>query len=814
MPLVVRARSGLHAMRQQAPGQSGPADGSHDLGSLVIGTRRLAIVFVVLMGYSYYRAAGDAALAAIGLLSFAATAQIGPAFIGALTWRRGTALGASAGLTVGLAVWLYTLFLPSVLRTDPDWIALVQEGPFGITPLTPTALFGTQMPELMHGVVWSLALNTLSYVLFSLLRPANAIERLQAQAFIDAASPGMAQNPRAWRTSITRDELTGTIARYLGADRTRTEFAAFDRNRGTAPRGGEEADIHALRFGEHLLSSAIGAASSRLVLSMLLKRRNLSTEAAFKLLDDASAALQYNRDLLQHALDHAGQGITVLDKDLRVLCWNQAFIELYRLPGDLIRVGTGIDEIIRFNAERGSYGEGDTETLVAQRLESFLYDREPVRLRLYPEERVIEVRTNQLPDGGLVTTYTDVSETVATEEALENRVRERTEEILRVNAQLNLAKQEAEEANISKTRFLAAASHDVLQPLNAARLYAISLLDRDRKAGDADLAENIEASLDAVEEILTALLDISRLDAGAMKPEFTGFRLDEIMRQVQRDFEPVAKEKGLRLTFVPTSIAIRSDRRLMRRVLQNLVSNAIKYTPSGRVIVGVRRRGSKVALQVIDTGLGIPASKQKTIFEEFQRLDQGARVARGLGLGLSIVQRIARTLKHPLTLRSASGRGSTFEIVAPVAALQTAEAQELEPRATAFAPLKGMLVLAVDNEPAILDGMRMVLTGWGCDVLLAASVAEAEQVVAEAPRRPDAIIADYHLDRSDGLAAVAAIRARLGTRVPATLLTADRSPEVRQRAEAAEVHILNKPLRPAALRALLSQWRVTAQAAE
>jgi signal transduction histidine kinase len=794
------------------------ASGGGDLGSLLITTRRIAIVVIVLLGYVYYRAAGDSALATIGLLSFAATAQIGPVFIGGLVWRRGTALGASCGLIIGLMVWMYTLLLPNVMGTDPAWMPMIRNGPLGIDALRPTALFGSDMPQLSHGVFWSLMFNTMGFVLGSLLRPANAIERLQAATFVSPAGPGMAQNLRLWRSSVSMDELQGTIARYLGADRTRAAFTGFGRRAGgqqaTMPRGHEEADIHAIRFGEHLLASAIGAASSRLVLSVLLKRRNLSSETAFKLLDDASAALQYNRDLLQHALDQSGQGITVIDKDLRVLCWNHAFVELYELPPDMMRVGTGLDEIVRFNAARGSYGEGPVEDLVATRLDSFLNDREPVRLRVYPSERVIEIRSNPLPDGGLVTTYSDISDAVAVEEALEGRVRERTEELTRVNSALQIAKQEAETANLSKTRFLAAASHDVLQPLNAARLYAHSLSERDRQAGRPELAENVEASLDAVEEILTALLEISKLDAGAMKPELTTFRLDEVFRQISRDFEPLAYEKKLKLMFMPTRTAIRSDRRLFRRLLQNLVSNAIKYTPSGTVLIGCRRRGTQLAIQVIDTGLGIPANKQKAVFREFERLDQGAKVARGLGLGLSIVERIARTLGHKLALHSVPGRGSRFEISVPRAMALPAPALQHDKTASAYAPLKGMLVVAIDNEPAIQDGMRLVLGGWGCEVVTAASGNEALAALVAMGRTPDAIVADFHLDESDGIATVAAMRDTLGGMIAATLLTADRSPEVRARAEAASMHILNKPLKPAALRALLSQWRMTRTAAE
>jgi Na+/proline symporter/signal transduction histidine kinase len=842
LPLLVRGRGALLAMREAAQGAAPEADSAvmtpaplprADLGGQVIVIRRIAIIVVIMLGYVYFRAAGDAALATIGLLSFAAIAQVAPVFFGGLFWRRGTAHGATAALVVGLAVWCYTLLVPSLARSDGLFSELVAAGPLGIAWLKPEALFGLDIAPLSHGVLWSLALNAAVYVGVSLLRPANAMERLQAGIFIARDSTSMGQTLKLWRASVTVSELQATVARYLGAERTQRAFEAFHAQR--PGMQGREADIHMLRFAEHLIASAIGAASSRLVLSLLLKRRNLSSEAAFKLLDDASAALQHNRDLLQHALNHAGQGITVLDRDLQLIAWNRAFIDLYELPPTLVRTGVGIDEIIQFNAERGAYGPGNIEDLVATRLESFMHDRDPVRLTLFPSERVIEIRTNELPDGGLVTTYTDITDAVMAERALESanetlerRVQERTEELTIVNEELKRAKAEAEEANSSKTRFLAAASHDILQPLNAARLYVSSLVERDRRDARPDLAENIDAALEAVEDILTALLDISRLDSGALKPEYTSFAMGEMMRQLQREFEPVAREKGLELRFVIPAGTVRSDRRLLRRLLQNLISNAIKYTPSGKVLVGARRRGGRMVLQVLDTGMGIPASKQKLVFREFQRLEEGARVARGLGLGLSIVQRIAQTLKLSLALVSHPGRGSAFSLEIPLASDVVAMAAQASPQPNALAPLAGLSVLAIDNEPAIIDGMKLLLGGWGCHVAVARNRAEA--LAAMDGRRPDIILADYHLDEGDnGLDVIEALRAedarragldrrRRGGRgaqpLSAVLLTADRGQLVREAAGLADVHILNKPLKPAALRALLAQLRVTRIAAE
>jgi CheY-like chemotaxis protein/two-component sensor histidine kinase len=383
--------------------------------------------------------------------------------------------------------------------------------------------------------------------------------------------------------------------------------------------------------------------------------------------------------------------------------------------------------------------------------------------------------------------------------------------LTRLNTELGRAKGEAEQANISKTRFLAAASHDILQPLNAARLYVTSLVERQRGRDDAQLITNVDASLDAVEEIFGALLDISRLDTGAMKPEISVFRIDELLRQLEVEFTPLAQEKGLRMKFIPCSLAVQSDRRLLRRLLQNLVSNAIKYTPQGRVLVGCRRHKRRLRIDIYDTGLGVPASKKQAIFQEFHRLDQGAKAARGLGLGLSIVERIARVLDYRITVSSALGRGSRFSVEVPLSAVIPPSRQQAV-RADRV-QLSGIAVLCIDNEPPILDGMQTLLEGWGCRVLKAPHLEAATALVAEAQMAPDGLLVDYHLDDGSGIAAIAELRRRFAADLPAILITADRSPHVRADARAQGIQLLHKPLKPAALRALLTQWRMQRLAA-
>jgi Na+/proline symporter/signal transduction histidine kinase len=780
--------------------------GKGDVGELLLRIRRIAIFLILVLAYLYYRSVGDAQLVAIGLLSFAAVAQLAPAFFGGLFWRQGTARGAIAGLTIGIIVWFYTLLLPSAVGSGLVSPSVLTDGPFGIWFLRPTALFGLDLPQLAHGVFWSLALNIIAYIGFSLSRVPEAIERVQADLFVPDSAP--APSFRLWRSAVTVDELTTAVARYIGQERTRSSFESFAAAKRIDLSPGSSADFQLLQQAEHLLASAIGAASSRLVLSLLLRKRTVSTRAALKLLDDANAAIHYNREILQTALEHVSEGIAVFDKDLQLVCWNRTFGEILDLPRDMIGIGTRIDEILRLHAERGVYGAGDIDALVGERLQRYAAGSEPFIERFAERGLVLEVRANQMPGGGIVTTFTDVTPSVEAAEALEQRVRERTTELTRLNAELVRAKADAEEANISKTRFLAAASHDILQPLNAARLYVTSLVERQGHGEDGRLVSNIDASLDAVEEIFGALLDISRLDTGAMKPEISSFRIDEVMRQLEVEFSPLAREKGLDLTFVLSSVTVRSDRRLLRRLLQNLISNAIKYTPKGRVLVGCRRRNASLRIEVYDSGLGIPAAQTRAIFREFHRLQDGAKVARGLGLGLSIVERISRVLGHAVQLKSEPGRGSVFSVEVPVTAAVSASVPQRGPMRVDPAQLSGMAVLCIDNDPQILDGMEALLGGWGCQVMKTSDLPSAIAVIEAAKPVLSGLLVDYHLDNGNGIDAIVELRRRFGADLPAILITADRTPRVRDEARARDVPVLNKPVKPAALRALLAQWRI------
>lgn len=791
-----------------------------DLSQRLMTIRRLAIFGILLLAYAYYRAAGDtAALVSIGLLSFAAIAQFAPAFIGALYWRRATATGALAGLSGGFFIWGYTLLLPTFAQSGLFSDQILINGPLGISALKPEALFGFSADPFIHGTLWSLGVNVLLFIAGSFVRKPHPSETLQANVFVPAEltpSP----NLRYWRTSVTASDLQATVARYLGEERTARSFDRFARERGISIEPSTHADANLLRFSEQLLASAIGSASARLVLTLMLKRHDPSTKGAVKLLDDASIAIQHNRDLLQTALNQVRQGIGVFDRDLRLICWNRQFRDLLGLPAEYGQVGTTLDAILRYNAERGEHGAGPVEVIVEDRIEKLVIVQETYQERLHASGLVLEVRISPMPDGGIVTTYTDITERVMAEEALakanetlERRVRERTEELTLVNDRLVEATRAAEDANIGKTRFLAAAGHDILQPLNAARLYSSVLVDKLSDGDNGTLVKNVESALESVEDILGAVMDISRLDTGALKPEPTVFRLDELLRGLELEFKPVAAEKGLDLRIVHTTTSVRTDRRLLRRLLQNLVSNAIKYTADGKVLVGCRRRDNRVFVEVYDTGLGIPKTKQRAIFQEFHRLDDGMRVAKGLGLGLSIVERISHVLKHQVELRSKLGEGSCFSVELPRSA-PVPDKQPAPQPTSGVSQLDGLCVVAIDNEPDILSGMRHLLTNWNCQVITASDDAQAAALLNHAETTPDVILADYHLDNGTGIEAIVKLRWKFGSQIPAILITADRSRAVRTEAADKRIAFFNKPLKPAALRAHLGRCQANQTAAE
>jgi signal transduction histidine kinase len=394
---------------------------------------------------------------------------------------------------------------------------------------------------------------------------------------------------------------------------------------------------------------------------------------------------------------------------------------------------------------------------------------------------------------------------------LEGRVAERTAELTRLTQRLMheisvrteterallQAKAAAEQANLGKTRFLAAASHDLHQPLNAARLFLGTLADEVAAGRPRELVGRVETALDSVSELIGALLDISGLDAGSWAVRQTSFPIAPLLARLASEYAPQAAAHGLRLRMVPSSAVLRTDRALLARVMTNLISNAIRYTARGRILIGCRARGEQVRLEVWDTGIGIPPGQCARIFEEFQQVGTPPRPGeKGFGLGLAIVDRIARLLDLKVEVRSVPGRGSCFAVSAPRGGAAAEAAAEAPCPGDELA---GLRVACIENDPPTLAALAGLLRSWGCEARCATSVAAA--LAGWDGEAPDLILADYHLDGlPTGTQAIAALRLRYARAIPALLLSADRAIAVLPDVAALDCGFLAKPLQPAKLR--------------
>lgn len=519
--------------------------------------------------------------------------------------------------------------------------------------------------------------------------------------------------------------------------------------------------------------------------------------------------------VLQATLDNLSEGVCVFDGTGQLAAWNDALRRLLTLPDHFASGLASHADLLRWCRDTLGLADGGCLDWRGGSVEN-----QTIARFCAAGERNFEIRSNSMAGGGQVFGFTDVTDMLRaqaslqeTAETLERRVSERTGELVEVNRKLEAevaerraveaalidAKIAAEKANLSKTSFLAAASHDLLQPLNAARLFVAALGDRRLALPTRALVSQTSTALDSVEDLLEALLEISRLDAGAIQPETGHIRIDRLLQTLNVEFAPMARSTGLAFRIAAEPLWVETDVRLLRRILQNFISNAIRYTPRGSVDVHCTVIDNGVEISVTDTGPGIAADKQSLVFEEFRRLDTRSQ---GKGLGLAIVKRASEMLGHPVTLRSAPGEGSTFAITLPMGQEQREDDidRSLPSRDRS---MRDLSVLVVDNERQIQSGMRTLLTGWGCTVATADGYRQAEALFANGTR-PDIILVDYHLkDDETGDTVIARLHDHFGAKVPAVMISADRGEALKAQLAETGTPLLNKPVKPAQLRALL-----------
>jgi PAS domain S-box-containing protein len=773
-------------------------DGS-SLGRRVLWVRRAAIFTFALLAFAYYRStSGSTSLAAFGMLSFAAVAQFAPGIFAALYWSSASGAGVFWGMLSGFITWAYLLFLPNLAAGGLLPHALADYSSLGATG--PRALL-------------ALTLNVLVMVIVSVRSGVSLQERLAARAFVAPKRP--ATGLSAMTSNV--GDLETVAARIIGAAAARQalqEYAALSGHE--LPKPGAPADRGLLQHFERVLAGSIGASSARVVLTHALKRKGLEVDEVAELLDETSQELRFSRQLLQATMENITQGISVVDAQMRIVAWNRRYLDLLGYPDGMVYVGRPVADLIRWNAEQGEMGPGDPAQQVDKRLAHMRAGTAYTFQRARRNGQVYSIHGQPMTGGGFVTTYTDITEfkrheqdLLDAKQGLEQRVAVRTQELSASVEAQRMAKQEAEAANVSKTRFFAAASHDLLQPLNAARLFVSALQSRARAHPELqELAVRIDASMRAAEELLDDLLDVARLDSGVLKPDMSSFPIIDLLEELRRQYAPLAQARQLRLSIVGCREVVRSDRVLLRRIIQNYLSNALRYTSSGGVVVGCRRRDGELEVAVYDTGPGIDEQQRQSMYAEFIRCEQASPWGeKGLGLGLSICDRLARLMNHTLTFASCPGRGSVFgvRVARDVKARGLKRIGQQRPAADPIG-LRGLRVLCVDNDCSILDGMEALLGQWGVHVLKARGSVEAEQL--HAATEVDAILADYHL--GDGVDGIELLR-RLGDgRAPASsaaLISADHGAELALLARTAGYPLLHKPLRPAALRALLSAFR-------
>ncbi|WP_404842463.1 MULTISPECIES: PAS-domain containing protein [unclassified Colwellia] len=797
-------------------------EGAPQFSSLLLKQRRLTIITILLLAFAFERSINQQShLASIGLLSFVLLSQFAPAIIGALYWRKANAKGALTGLIIGSLMWFFTLLLP-IIAPNLVW---VQDGVFGLAWLKPTALFGVNFLDLTsHGVFYSLMSNIVCFVGVSLLTQRSLGEKLQADIFISKAQQQV-------ESKLSTEDLYSLLMRFI--DKNAADAFKLIAKTNQANQISSNAEpVNLVEYTRVQLSGVLGSASTRMVMKAVSRSAQMPFEDVVSIVDEANQLFRFNRELLQSGVENIEQGISVVDADMRLVAWNQRYIQLLDYPEGFVQAGLPIETLLNFNIARGIIAGGvNNEQMITKRIAHMKKGDSHHFQRKMPNGMVLEIRGQSMPAGGFVSTFSDITAHIEAEkslqkanENLEKRVASRTQE-------LQNAKAEAEAANSSKSRFLAAASHDLMQPFNALSLFTSMLKNKVQGEELTALAQHIDDSLNVVEALLSDLVEISRLDSSSEKIVKSQFALDDLLQPLKNEFAALSAQAGIRFSYQVSQCVVHSDKRMLRRIVQNFLSNAVHYCNDkqgvkagvkNRILLGIRRSKTMIRLEVWDNGPGIALAQQKAIFREFERLAQNREIP-GLGLGLAISERIAKLLGLSISVKSQLGKGTCFSIEIPrVSASEAAIVKakihhkgKLNKNLEAIAEssleksFNNMVVLLIDNDQLMLTAMASQLSDWGCCVLTAYDQPSCQQTLANGEIIPNIIIADYHLEHgTNGVDLVRAMLRAQQWQLPVIICSADPSESVRQHTSDAEFLFLRKPVKSLALKRMMRQLLV------
>ncbi|CAM4168138.1 PAS domain-containing hybrid sensor histidine kinase/response regulator [Pseudoalteromonas ostreae] len=764
--------------------------------------RRFTIAGILILSYFYQQWFGHGkALASMGLVAFSLVTQLLPAIVGGLYWRKGHAYGVYAGLLAGLICWILFLMLP-ILDAGNTLDAELQQ-----TLIT-------------RGTLIALFANIGCYISFSLGADERLIDKIQAAAFVNPKEQAALARRLNKNVKATVYDFKVLLQTFLGIQRSQQVLSHFSLTH-KLDDNNTHPDPEFIAYCERALTGVLGASSAQALIHTVASGKRMAFEEVVNFFDETTQALQFNQNLLYTSLENLSHGISVVDKELNLVAWNKRYAEMFNYPTGFLEVGQPIEDIIRYNAERGECGPGEIDRQVDKRVQHLKNGSSHHFIRHRRNSQVFEMIGNPLPDGGFVTSFSDITTHIATQNALEevnmdleNRIEARTQEIRTINKDLEaqiesrvqteqaltLAKREAEQANDSKTRFLALASHDILQPLNAARLYLAAIDEKSLADININNFEKLGASLDSTVHLMSALLEIAKLEQGAMTPTPRHFSIDDILAPLRNEYAILSSEKGLKLTVRSGQHIVHSDITYLRRIVQNLVSNAVKYTSTGKVLVACRKRKHHLRIEVWDTGSGISEVEQTKIFNDFYRVE--ASDNKGVGLGLSVVKRMVDLLSIRLDVRSTPQKGSCFSIEIPYGESQFVQ-QKLA-TSSLFEERSAMNIIAVDDDPENLNAMASLLQKWQANYQLFDQVDNVLEY-AHTHSAPDVILMDYQLGHEhDGISLIKALREIWQANVPAILITAVRDVELKQATKAEDIHYLSKPIKPGKLKALLN----------